>query len=372
MFSISSTIARSARLPAPAAAAATRTLRTTALARTERDPAKPNSQGHAVRKSGQTLEGGMDVQSAGVKAGFAQSREGKSSQAEPYDTAAEDGAGQAAPSRQKADALRDASSASQAAHSAGAFKDHRGGAQSSGEVAGNVGNKQEAAAPSVTSTVKQALGLGTSKKEHQESKTGPGVSRQMHTSARRAGEAYEGSTGDGAHKTGKPEERLTGEQNEHLKHKQAGQADNGKGNAADTPHLPSKTSGARTATDLRTDADSQRKARFHTSARQTKDAPGGYVRATENPAKAAGYDTPGEALPSADMYPNKLPAADDLTPSSALPHSTTAGAPRHPVTGDQARDGTLADRNPPPLTSEAGEIGLNDAWKKRNAELKGQ
>lgn len=306
MFSIRSTIARSVRLPAA------RTLRTTALARSERDPAKPNSQGHAVRKSGQTLEGGMDVQSAGVKAGFQQARDGKDTQAEPYDTAAEDAGGQQAPSRQKEDALRDASSQSQAAHSAGAFKDHRAGAQSSGEFAGKVGGKEEAAAPSVTSSVKQALGLGVSKQEHQESKTGPGVSRQMHTSARlmggQDGKAYSGSSSDGAHKTGKPEERLAGEQNEHLKHKEAGQADSGKGNvsrrvlpcvqefrltlsskAADTPHLPSKTGGARTATDLRTDGDSQRKARFHTSARQYKDAPGGYVAATENPAKAAGY-----------------------------------------------------------------------------------
>lgn len=230
MFSIRSTIARSARLPAG------RTLRTTALARSERDPAKPNSQGHAVRKSGQTLEGGMDVQSAGVKAGFQQARDGKDTQAEPYDTAAEDAGGQEAPSRQKEDALRDASSQSQAAHSAGAFKDHRAGAQSSGEYAGKVGGKEEAAAPSFTSTVKQALGLGVSKQEHQESKTGPGVSRQMHTSARvmggQDGKAYSGSASDGAHKTGKPEERLAGEQNEHLKHKEAGQADSGKGNVS--------------------------------------------------------------------------------------------------------------------------------------------
>lgn len=232
MFSIRSTIARSARsLPA------TRSIRTSALVRSERDPAKPNSQGHAVRKSGQILEGGMDVQSAGVKAGFQQARDGKDSQAEPYDTAAEDAGGQAAPSRQKEDALNDASTASQAAHSAGAFKDHRAGAQSSGEYAGKVGGKEEATAPSFTSSVKQALGLGVSKQEHQESKTGPGVSRQMHTSARALaggedGQAYSGSRSDGAHKTGKPEERLTGEQNEHLSHKEAGQADSGKGNVS--------------------------------------------------------------------------------------------------------------------------------------------
>jgi hypothetical protein len=182
----------------------------------------------------------MDVQSAGVKAGFQQARDGKNSQAEPYDTAAEDAGGQAAPSKQKEDALKDASTASQAAGSAGSFKDHRAGAQSTGEYAGKVGGKEEAAAPSVTSTVKQALGFGVSKQEHQESKTGPGVSRQMHTSARAMsggedGQAYSGSKSTGEHKTGRPQERLTGDQNEHLKHKDAKEADSGKGNVSCLP-----------------------------------------------------------------------------------------------------------------------------------------
>lgn len=226
------------RLPSRTAAVAVRNIRTTPFLRTEDDPTKPNSFGHAVPKASETLEGGMDVQSAGVQAGFKQAREGKQTQAEPYDTAAEDAGGQRAPSRQKEDALADASTANQAAHSAGAFKDHRAGAQSSGEYAGEVGGKEEAAAPSFTAGVKQALGLGVNKQEHQESKTGPGVSRQLHTSARRAapggedGQAYSGSKSDGSHKTAQPEERLEGDQNEHLKHKSAGQSDSGAGNVS--------------------------------------------------------------------------------------------------------------------------------------------
>jgi hypothetical protein len=292
-------------------ATAVRTLRTTAFLRTEDDPTKPNSYGHATKKAGETLEGGMDVQSAGVQAGMKQKRDGKDTQAEPYDTAAESAGGQEAPSRQKEDALNDASTASQAAHSAGAFKDHRAGAQASGEYAGEVGGKEEAAPPKVLAGVKQALGLGVNKQEHQESKTGPGVSRQLHTSARwmaggEDGKAFSGSKSEGSHKSATPDQRLEGDQNEHLKHKSAGEPDSGKGNvsplvfdsrssltpseAADTPHLPSKTSAARAQSDLRTDSESQKNARrFSTSARQAKDAAAGYVAATENPAKAAGY-----------------------------------------------------------------------------------
>ncbi|KAI5454446.1 hypothetical protein NCC49_004498 [Naganishia albida] len=369
---IRSITATASRVPR---ATAVRTLRTTPFVRTEDDPTKPNSFGHAVKKSHETLEGGMDVQSAGVQAGMKEKRDGKQTQAEPYDTAAESAGGQEAPSRQKEDALQDASTASQAAHSAGAFKDHRAGAQSSGEYAGQVGGKEEAAAPKVMAGVKQVLGLGTNKQEHQESKTGPGVSRQMHTSARwmaggEEGKAFSGSKSEGSHKSATPDQRLEGDQNEHLKHKSAGAPDSGKGNAADTPHLPSK-SGARAQSDLRTDSESQRNARrFSTSARQAKDAAAGYVAATENPAKAAGYDTPGETAVTNNYEGVPIPPQGDLKPSSALPHSTTAREPRHDVLGDQARDGTLADRNPQP-TPEAGEIGLDDAWKKRDAELKG-
>ncbi|KAJ9114728.1 hypothetical protein QFC22_005604 [Naganishia vaughanmartiniae] len=441
-------------LRAPIAA---RGISSTIALRTEDDPTKPNSSGHAVKKAGEFLEGGMDVQSAGVQAGFAQAKHGKASQAEPYDTAAEDAGGQVAPSVQKDEAVRNSKTGAQAAHAAGAFKDHRAGAQSSGEYAGEVGGKEEAAAPSFTSSVKQVLGMNVKKEEHQESKTGPGVSKQkFHTSARRSapggedGKAYSGSesTGNTTSDARKPKDtNVQGDQNPHLKHKQPGQADSGAGNAGATPHLPSKSRASQPANDLRTDpasvrkaqfhtsarrsfpgedgkaysgsestgntmsdarkekdaegnkdratggpgatphlpsrskagqaADdlrvdpaSVRKAQFHTSARRSKDAAAGYVAATESPAKAAGYDTPAEALPSADQYGHNLPPAGDLKPSSALPHSTTAQAPRHPVMGDQARDGTLADRNPPPLTGEAGEIGLDDAWKKRDAELK--
>ncbi|KAJ9117116.1 hypothetical protein QFC24_006575 [Naganishia onofrii] len=484
MFTNSLRTIAARRLTTLRAPISARGISSTVARRTEDDPTKPNSFGHATKKAGETLEGGMDVQSAGVQAGFAQAKHGKDSQAEPYDTAAEDAGGQEAPSVQKDEALRDAKTDSQAAHSAGAFKDHRAGAQSSGEYAGEVGGKEEAAAPSFKSGVKQLLGMSVNKEEHQESKTGPGVSKQkFHTSARNSapggedGQAYSGSksTGDTMSEARKPKDtNVQGDQNSHLKHKQPGQAEGGAGNAGSTPHLPSKSRSGQTADDLRTDPASVRKAQFHTSARRSapgedgkaysgseatgntksdarkekdaegnkdrvtggpgatphlpsrskagqaaddlrvdpgsvrkaqfhtsarrgKDAAAGYVAATENPAKAAGYtdkqtnlyaysncetyhririlfaddqDTPGEPLPSADQYGHKLPPAGDLKPSSALPHSTTAQAPRHPVMGDQARDGTLADRNPPPLTSEAGEIGLDDAWKKRDAEVK--
>lgn len=63
-------------------------------------------------------------------------------------------------------------------------------------------------------------------------------------------------------------------------------------------------------------------------------------------------DTPAEALPSTlkSAYAPEATAEPDanLTPSHESGMASTSMAPPHPVLTEQAKQGTLADRNPPP------------------------
>lgn len=137
----------------------------------ERDPAKPLSQGHATRKADR-LHGGLDVQSAQVLSG----RESVTSPSSDgvHDTAAESKGNRPRHSAVQAEeASREMTPSQRAA--LGSFKDHRGGAQSTvGEGSGEVQGTVEATPPSFTASVKQALGMSTSKADHKESKTVPG------------------------------------------------------------------------------------------------------------------------------------------------------------------------------------------------------
>jgi hypothetical protein len=200
------------------------------------DPNRENSERHAVHKAKNSFEGGLDVQSAGVKSGLHQADVGQSQPGEPMDAAAQDKGGKKANSKDKKDAEADASSANQAAQ-AGSFVDQVGG-QSSRSSAGEIGKTEEAAAPSILASAKSALGLGTSKKEHEDNKTAGKSynSRAFSTSAR----AYttKGDPTDKAVKEDgfKPKTRVdggvVGHQNEHLKHHKEGEADSGKGNVS--------------------------------------------------------------------------------------------------------------------------------------------
>ncbi len=211
MFSVTRRLANLPRIAAPS-----RTFTSYTLLRRQTsgdDPHKPLSQGHANEKAGRP-EGGLDVQSAAVKAGKEQAKEDE-------------------PSAVKAQEESSADTATQAAQS-GSFKDHRGNVQSSGTSGkgGSVGGSTEASAPSFAASAKQALGLGTSKSDHKESKTAPG--RKFSTSATlRAPTSGDGATavsadGEGARK--QKDNNVQGDQNAHLKHKEPGAKDSGKGN----------------------------------------------------------------------------------------------------------------------------------------------
>jgi hypothetical protein len=94
------------------------------------------------------------------------------------------------------------------------------------------------------------------------------------------------------------------------------------------------------------------------------------VSATYPSAKKAGYDTPGEANPSSNLYEKPPPAPSNLTPSSKLSRSSTAQEPQHETLAENAMRGGLAERNPQP-SEEDGKKGLDEAWKGRDNELKG-
>ncbi len=77
------------------------------------------------------------------------------------------------------------------------------------------------------------------------------------------------------------EKDLHGQQNEHLKHKPAEEADKGKGNASPDPHLPSKSASTGTGSGTRAFSTS-------TWVGATK-PPGGYAKAFSPEATRAGY-----------------------------------------------------------------------------------
>ncbi len=154
-----------------------------------------------------------------------------------HDTAAQDKGGEAKDSQVQAEEKGQAVTGNQRAAS-GSFKDHRGSAQSTGEQSsGSVGGKTEATAPSFTSSVKQSLGMGTSKGDHKESKTVPGRQRDFSTSSRASrpapggdGSAAVAPDAEGARKP--HDASVEGDQNPHLKHRKEGEKDHGEGNVS--------------------------------------------------------------------------------------------------------------------------------------------
>jgi hypothetical protein len=188
---------------------------TTLLHSTGNDPKKPLSQGHASDKA-ERLEGNLNVQSASAKAGKEHAKKND-------------------PSAVKAQEQASANTPTQDAQS-GSFKDHRGNAQSSASTGsgGSKGGSTEASAPSFAASAKQVLGVGTSKSDHKESKTAPG--RKFHTSARwripTGGDGAAAAKADGAGARKEKDSDVKGDQNAHLKHKEAGEKDSGKGNVS--------------------------------------------------------------------------------------------------------------------------------------------
>jgi hypothetical protein len=195
------------------------------------------------------------------------------------------------------------------------------GAQGRG---GEIGGQQEAQAPGVLASVKQALGFKTSAGDVKQNQhggrgvTGTGTTRKFHTSAR----VSVGAGGVRADPDGAREEANTpagGDQSAHLKHKSANEPDSGKGNAASTPTLPSERAPLTAAANSSTGADraSQQRRGLHTSARA-----------------AAGH--------SADSYfkdVDKHAPRDSSAPHAVDSTSSALDAPGETATGPFSQEG---------------------------------
>ncbi|KAF7976117.1 hypothetical protein HWV62_7555 [Athelia sp. TMB] len=124
----------------------------------------------------------------------------------------------------------------------------------SGGKGGEMSGEEEAASPGLFGAVKQALGLGASAGEVKQNRgggggvagtgTAPVHKRSLHTSAAARFQsslpslAGGGTAAEDAMRA--PKDDTLADQNDHLQHKEDGEADGGAGNAAEDPVLPSR------------------------------------------------------------------------------------------------------------------------------------
>ncbi|WWD15597.1 hypothetical protein CI109_100019 [Kwoniella shandongensis] len=314
------------------------------------------SQGHATDKAHQTGHSDGDVQTASVRAAQdAKAKSGdnatNSGEAEPFDAARQGSADGSSKSSKAAKETEHADgSKSQAS---GAMKDQIGGQDEDGPGV-TFGGKEEAAGASYTDMAKQALGFDKVKKLHNEG-------RDFHTSARAFRPASNNPEGSRQPK----ETNLPGDQNEHLKHSSPSTPDSGKGNAADTPHLPSKS--GHNAGVVKQGGGAPQKKGFHTSARVGKEKT--YAKALETEgSNTSAQKAPPTGLPStleSPYSPEAIQKPDvGQTPASQVQFSSTAVDPPNEALREAAKSGTLADRNPQP-NSDVGKLGNDEAWKHR-------
>ena len=140
------------------------------------------------------------------------------------------------------------------------FAEQVGGASASASKEGphptqweGKGGQEESTPPGFVASVKSKLGLGTSADEAKQNRGGgvgvtgtgklpfekkPQGQRSFHSSVVRAADRQ--TRGQAPETSKKPKERTNAEQNPHLKHKTSStHPDEGKGNAGETPQLPS-------------------------------------------------------------------------------------------------------------------------------------
>ncbi|WWC71809.1 uncharacterized protein I206_105768 [Kwoniella pini CBS 10737] len=321
----------------------------------------PTSQGHSTDKSHQTGHSDGDVQSASVRAGQnAKSNASPSSKGEdqPFDAARQGSTGGTSkPSKAQSEESDKGES--------GAFADQIGG-QDENSPGVEFGEKENAAGGSYTDGIKEGIQGGFDKLKKLRSE-----GKNFHTSAR---QFYPGKgTSPSADVEGSrqpKEQKLEGDQNQHLKHSAPGTADSGKGNAAETPHLPSRKGDITTGGSGSPTAPQSGKKAFSTYSRNMMAAqpPKGYAKALPSEGNQAGYNAPSEALPSTLDSPYSSEAVQEpeagQKPSSKVEYSSTAVDPPNEALRTAAKEGTLADRNGHP-TAEMGELGNKEAWKHR-------
>ncbi|WVQ72957.1 hypothetical protein IAR50_002519 [Cryptococcus sp. DSM 104548] len=316
-------------------------LLSTTPARLNKGP--PTTQGHTSNK------GTDDPQATSARAGEAEKQSSSGSgEAQPFDAARQGGSGGEA----KGSKSQETSGVGKG--QSGAFKDQVGGQEGSGSGV-SYGGQEPAAENTTTQGLKntnQGQGFEGLRKLREEGKN-------FHTSARSNRPAE--TTSPEAPGSRAPKESTPGDQNDHLKHSSSSASDKGKGNAAEEPHLPSQQGKG---------GNAQQSRKIHTSiARRAHSPPSDkYAKTHHDSESHAATGSPTEALPphlESDYSAEATqPAPSNLKPSSQIPHSSSAVDPPHPVLSQQAKDGTLADRNTQP-TAEMGRQGNDEAWKHR-------
>ncbi|ODN82476.1 hypothetical protein L198_07698 [Cryptococcus wingfieldii CBS 7118] len=304
----------------------------------------PTTQGHTSTKDAD------DPQADSAHAAHAEKQSSNGSgEEEPFDAARQGGSGgEAKGSKTQATSGVDKGQS-------GAFKDQVGGQEGSDKGV-EFGGQEPAAENTATQGLKntnQGQGFEGLRKLREEGKN-------FHTSARAHGPAAEPTSPD-APGSRAPKESTPGDQNDHLKHSSSSTPDKGKGNAADDPHLPSQQGKG---------GSTQQTRKIHMSAARRAHSPPSdkYAKTHHDSESHAATSAPPEALPphlESDYSAEATePAPSNLKPSSQIPHSSSAVDPPHPVLSQQAKDGTLAERNTQP-TAEMGRQGNDEAWKHR-------
>lgn len=240
----------------------------------------------------------------------------------------------------------------------GPFKDQVGGQPGGGDV--QEGGKTEVPSGGWTGKVSKALG----------------GNKAFHTSARSLSSPRKPVESD-----------LQGEQNEHLKHKDASDKDSGKGNAAPEPHLPSQQANKGSATATKNNANPAQSGKasgapkgfvaYHTSAvrwgQKEREGPG-YAGTHTGEPNRAGKDAPPEALPpNLESNYNRAeatpPAPPNMTPSSEAEYSSTATDQPNQALKEAVKQGGQSgdldlSRNAQP-NGDVGKKGVQEAWKDR-------
>lgn len=220
-------------------------------------------------------------------------------------------------------------------------------AQGSG---GEIGGTEEAQAPGVFSSVKQALGLKTDTGDVKQNQgagrgvTGTGTARKFHTSAR----AHAGSTGgvraspEGA---SAPKDNVSGDQNAHLHHKSnSSKPDNGKGNAAEEPTLPSQRV---PMTSSNAPSNPPKSRGMHTSAILRAINPQLNKGGSPSPEEAVGGEKPGHTAASYDKDTDVDDhAPKDTTQPRAVDGSSSALDAPTDKPGSSGNRATNSDRKP--------------------------
>jgi hypothetical protein len=218
---------------------------------------------------------------------------------------------------------------------------------------GEMGGTEEAQAPGVLSSVKQALGMKTDEGDVKQNQgggrgvTGTGTARKYHTSARVSAPSSSSSGSSGGARASpdgasEPKDSVAGDQNPHLRHKSdLGKPDRAaEGNAGETPTLPSQRVPMTKSNSSPSGANIKPQNRgFHTSAVSHALNPDLNKSGSPSPSQAVGGEKPGH---TAEMYMKD--GAEDVEPiDPGKPMAVDSGSSALDNPGENGSSGTSSE-----------------------------